>query len=152
MATERNAKPLSEFFKFNELGDMVCGKVAEVRSSANGPFLVIERALLRRGRKGQIEAYASVAVNVASDMRGKVDLRGDAGKLMMFIYNDTEPTKHDSDKKIFRVLEITGEDFRKVLADADTSHMNDPYKREMPQTVGHDDLGGNEDGDDELPF
>jgi hypothetical protein len=153
MAKERETKPMAAFFKFTEVGQMAAGVVSNVRQTENGSFFVIDKAVLRDSRKAKPVLYQSAAVGISTDIGLKTNGKEEISKTLLIEFQDTEPTTKGSKKKVFRVLELTGSEFEKLLTTCDISKKDQPYKgAETPaeQTDGFD--GPQNDEDDDLPF
>ena len=151
MAKEREAKPISSFFKFTDIGDMAAGTIREFRKSQFGEFFVLSPAFLRRGRKGKVERYESAAITIASDMISKIDSSKDKGLSLSITFDDTEPTKKGSPKKLYKVLELEPQEQKQLASTADNEHRDEAYIVSKSEA---DDSGipADDDDDDDLPW
>lgn len=147
MATERNAGILAEFFKFSQLGSKVAGRVREFKSSDNGPFVVFEPCVIREGRNGTPTRYHSVAVGLTTDLRMKLHTPHDAGKFFALEFREKEPTSKGSDRKLFKVEELSLEEMRELAALAEQS-TDGVYRKPTASNA----LVENGEDDEELPF
>lgn len=155
MAKERETKPMAAFFKFTEVGQMAAGVVSNVRQTENGSFFVIDKAVLRDSRKAKPVLYQSAAVGISTDIGLKTNGKEEIGKTLLIEFQDTEPTTKGSKKKVFRVLELTGAEFEKLLTTCDISKKDQPYKVDAPaaQSDALEDFpNALNDEDDDLPF
>lgn len=149
MAMERKAKPMGNFFKFTEIGQMACGKVRAFRSSENGDFVILEPAIIRPSKDGKLACYATAPIGLSTDMLQKVDARSDVGKLLLFKFVGKEPTKKGSPLKVFEVLDLEQHEYDQLLNRSE-DHSSEPY-----MTAPRNDATGDDplaDSQDDLPF
>lgn len=149
MATERNSKTMAEFFKFTQIGQAVAGLITSFKTSENGPFALFEPVLIRDNPDEPPKRYAGVAVGLSTDLKIKLDMQQDVKKFFSIEFAEKEPTSKGSDRKIFRVLELTRDEM-KALA-AGTLDTGDIYRKPVARvnaTVG----GTATEEDDDLPF
>ncbi len=147
MSKERTVAPMGGFFKFTTIGQQVAGVVKRYGNSDNGPFIVFEPVLVRNARGEQMHSFASAAVGLTTDLKLKVS-QTDVGKCLALTFTDTEPTKKDSNKKLFRVEELDRGELIDLARAADNSERQNVYSRSA-ETEG-DIVAA--DNDDDLPF
>ena len=150
MAQERKAKPMGAFFKFTEIGQSVAGKIAEFKNGADNVFMIIDSPVLRSSKKEKPVQYLTAAVGLATDIATKIDRRKDAGKYFYIEYNDTEPTTKGSPKKLFKVLEITPQEFHS-LEQMSERRTSDPYTTHNT-AIDDDKPEVTDNAQDDLPF
>lgn len=146
MATKREARQLSEFFKFREVGQIVAGVADKFGQSGkfDTQYVVFEPALLRASKDATPTKYGSLAIGLSADLLAKVSPRNDVGRYLSIEFTGYEPSPKGQPKKIFEVLELTGEEFGRLekRASGDYSHA---FRVDAP-------TNGNTDDDDDLPF
>lgn len=156
MATERERRKMSSFFKFSEIGDTIAGQIKEFRQSQYGTFFVLSPVFVKRGRNGTVERYQSAACKLASDMLSQIDADKDKGAAVSITYYDSEPTSKGSPKKLFRVLDLDQADINKLSKAADNTHRDDPYiapdAKQSATSFDDDKSEIADDDDDDLPF
>lgn len=126
MAKELHAPPLAKFFKFREIGEATAGKVSRVSMTDNGPILTFAPFAVKI--EGKWFAWGDGAVGLSTDL--KVKLTNPAtkvGKFLYFDFKDTEPTKKGSKRKIFRVMELSAQEYANIVAKAGANVTSDPY-------------------------
>ena len=153
MAQERQAGPMSSFFKFTEIGQVAAGFVKRHFSGDNGDAFVLAPAVLRETATGQPKTYHGAAVGLSTDMLRKVDTRADVGKFLSLQFIGTEPSKKGSPTKLFKVLELTAGEFDMMAARSTV--VNDTYQPPARNARPVDSIaedGGELEEDDSLPF
>lgn len=154
MPTERKSQPLAAFFKFTKRGQQIAGKVSLHRVTENGPMVVFTPAVIRHDKSGPMMAFASVALGLSTDLRFKIG-EGDKGKYFSVEFIETEWTAKDSEKKIFRVLELSREEIIAISASADMTHRDSLYSPKIVSTAVEAGESGDVTAskeDDDLPF
>lgn len=114
MATEREAHPTakSSFIKFNHTGQRIAGKLFKFGTSDNGDFVVIKELHIKDWQPdAPWQLLDSAAVGLLADIGAKLESQKDVGKYFYIQYVDNEATKRGSMKKLFRVLELTMQEF-----------------------------------------
>jgi hypothetical protein len=163
MATERHAGQLAEFFKFTKIGQAMVGRITKFGNHPqNGEFIVMEPVLIRAEPGTEAVRYAGVAVGLSTDLKWKItsperDQSGNGGDRNKFIsieFIDKEPSKKGSDKKMFRVLELTREEMISLASGKED--MNALYKRPIEtvsaMSMGNEIGGKQVEDEDDLPF
>jgi hypothetical protein len=149
MATQRTAAPMSAFFKFTKIGQKIAGRIHQYRTNDQGGFVILRPAILRDSRSDTFHAYESAAVGLATDLKLKITQR-DEGKYISVEWTDQEPTKKGSPRKIFDVLELSGDEMKTLAAGADMSHRTELYRgRDGDANAAGDQTIPD---DDDLPF
>jgi hypothetical protein len=158
MSTERKVAPLSGFFKFKQKGQKIAGLVQRYKTGENGAFIVLAPAVIFTGKKGEPgEMYGSVAVGLSTDLNLKVTVK-DTGRYLSLEFVDTEPSRKDEPRKIFRVLQLEREELIQLAEGASNKHRQETYPMAQATTTGeYDDEGEAYDeteprGEDNLPF
>lgn len=161
MATERHAGQLAEFFKFTKIGQAMVGRITKFGNHPqNGEFIVMEPVLIRSEPGAEAVRYAGVALGLSTDLKWKITSPerdqsksgGDVNKFVSIEFIDKEPSKKGSDKKIFRVLELTRDEM--VALASGKEDMNSLYKRpvEAVSAPSMESGGKPVDDDDDIPF
>lgn len=150
MPQERTAAPLSGFFKFTKIGQKVVGRVSQYRTSDNGTFIVMSPVCLWPGKGSQGEMYQAASIGLSTDLGLKVNIR-DVGKFLSLEYADAEPTRKGSNKKLFKVLELTRAELVAAVNGA-----NDDNRQEVYSLASSNEeepgAGASTDDDNDLPF
>jgi hypothetical protein len=146
MPVKREARELSEFFKFKQPGQIVVGVADKfgVTGQFQTQYVVFEPALLRGDANGTPTKYGSLAVGLSADLLAKISPRNDVGRYLSVQFTGHEPSKKGAPKKVFEVLELTKEEFEKMEKRA-----SGDYSRAYRSESNGDSTG---DDDDDLPF
>lgn len=119
---ERNARPMPGFVKFSLIGQTVAGQIERfVPPKGDGSgFFVLSPAFVRDVGETRYAMYRKLNLGLSADIAAKCPSGAkDVGKYMVFRYSDNEPTNKGAEKRIFRVLELSLEEFnRNVVLNA----------------------------------
>ena len=146
MPVKREARELSEFFKFKQPGQIVVGVADKFGTTGqfNTQYVVFEPALLRGDTNGTPTKYGSLAIGLSADLLAKINPRTDVGMYLSIEFTGREPSKKGAPKKVFEVLELSKEEFERMEKRASGDYAR-AYRAEVP-------ANGTDDDDDDLPF
>lgn len=148
MPQEREAPQMGSFFKFQELGQAVAGKVAKYAvHDKNGPFITMSPVIIWPSKGEQPQRFLTCAIGLSQDLRLKIHA-DDVGKFISMSFREKEPTTKGSPLKRFRVEELSLAEITELA----NANVNDtckalPYTTQLPQSADDDDKA-----DDDLPF
>lgn len=154
MATERVAKELAEFFKFRQIGQVVIGYVdAEGVSGQYGTrYIVMEPVLIRVTPEAAPQQFGSVALGLSADLLSKINPKKDIGRCLSIEYVKDEPSPKGNPKRIFKVLELTAQEFTALGNRSVPDNMRNVYRSDRDEIAEMGGDGKVNDDDDDLPF
>jgi hypothetical protein len=148
MPMKRDAQPMSEFFKFRTVGQVVVGQIDKFGTSGvyDTQFMVLAPAIIRADPNAQPKKFGSVAVGLSADLLSKINPRKDLGVYISVEFTGTEPSRKGKPKRIFSVSEYSNLEFNKLENRATEEFAGNAYQRDR------DDDAPPADDDDDLPF
>lgn len=146
MPVKREARELSEFFKFKEIGQIVVGQASKfgVTGQFGTQYMVLEPALLRAAKDAKPAKFGSLAIGLSADLLAKINPRTDEGVYLSIEFVGREPSKKGSPKKMFDVSELTEDEFTRLENRASGDYLAAYRAPEVDPSSGDDD--------DDLPF
>ena len=147
MPMKREARQLSEFFKFKSVGQIVVGQVDKFGSAGqyDTQFMILSPVCIRVSKDGTPQKFGSVALGLSADLLSKINPRKDLGSYLSIEFTGREPSKKGKPKKVFEVMELTGDEFSKLEKRAMGDYEGNAYRSDRD-----DDTNG--DDEDDLPF
>lgn len=152
MARELSSKVMAEFIKFDKKFIKVAGQIKKYEpNSVNGPFILLEPALVRLANEQVFTRYQGLAVGLATDLRIKLQFPQHLNEFVSIELIDYEPARraNHSPRKIFSVHLL---DRVEILELAQNSNKVDDVYRKPVDTVSDDPTADSKDDSDDLPF
>lgn len=150
MPMKREAQPLSEFFKFRNVGQIVAGQVDKFGTAGefNTQYMILSPVCIRESKDAKPQKFGSVAVGLSADLIAKINPRKDLGVYLSIEFTGREPSKKGQPKKVFEVQELTEDEFTKLEKKSMGEFAGNAYRNDRDDSDS--DLPA--DDDDDLPF